>query len=727
VKRLATVGCVAVLVAGTLHASQSRQIQQNYRQRNRAQITVEQVWLAADRIRADRWYPDGTLFEGARDLNRNADMDLLLLASASEFPLLRKAAVREFGRFETVDNAEFIAAFLEDEDPDVRIEAVDALVQTLIERPEMAATVAVQPLEFRLLRETEPDVVVAIWQALVQVPLGHDVSEKFERLFLNQIQQQGQLRVEAGKALVELLWRRNGRPALAETVQSLKQWFLAGASNKSERVQVGTTVIGDTVTFLEGLQAAQVDDDLVLERADQSPNQELRRRAVEMYNPFDPRHRERLERMAKGRDLWTRDPAILRLLANPEVPLCELLSLATRPEVARRVVAALGASKQGDQSECADWSPVRALLATAEKLPTAVAPRTWQVPLAALEELAPRMPTEAGAIARLHAAFHSHWMVRAAAARVAAITKDTDLALRLAEDTHPNVHAEALTTLATLKHPLLPALAITALGKADYHLIRTAANVLEGGPGPAQLLPPLVTTFERVSQGQKDTSRELRLALLSRIQEMGLRSPADGSRWAITLMRYLEDFDPVVAQQVSVVVLALTGDLHPIRPKHREALQPSVAMMRQVPACVRVEFDDSDPWEIALDREQAPLATARFWMEARSRYYNGQHVMYADENVTGFGSPRANEYTTIDRFIRDEMGGAVRAGAVVLRGFGRDTLDGRLHVHWKDARARDRRDTVIGHVTLAGRVESPGVRPVLPGSRIVRVVECPDR
>jgi HEAT repeat protein len=65
-------------------------------------------------------------------------MDLLVLASESEWPDLRRVAVREFGRFETASNAEFISRYLEDEDPGVRIEAADALVQTLIDRPEAA-------------------------------------------------------------------------------------------------------------------------------------------------------------------------------------------------------------------------------------------------------------------------------------------------------------------------------------------------------------------------------------------------------------------------------------------------------------------------------------------------------------------------------------------------------------------------------------------------------------
>lgn len=722
-KRLAVAACLALVTAALVDAAQVRRLPQNPTQRNRADIRLGQVMLAADRIRADRWYPPGTLSDGGRELSRAADMDLLLLASAHVQPALRRVAVREFGRFETPENAEFIARFLEDEDPTVRMEAADALVQTLVERPDLAATAAIQPIDLRLIRETDPKVVVAFWKALVQLPLGNEVSIRLERQFLNEIQQQTPLRMEAGLVLVDLLWNLRGRAPLAQTVQSLREWLLLGAA-KGGMVQIGTSDVGMAVTFLEGLWAAKVDDDLVLERVGVSTDNLLRYRAVEMHNPHNPQHRERLERMARGTDLWTRDPAILRLLENPAVPLCDLLPLTMSPAVEIRMIEALGARKGTAVPECGDWSPDRALLALAQRLPEAKGPREWQAPARALEALARRLPSEAGALVRTEAITREEWMIRAAAARIAGAIEDSETAVQLAEDPQPNVRADALVSLRALKHPLLPALAVNALEHPDYHLVRTAAQVLQELDGPAVLLPPLMAALDRLTKQGKDTSREPRLALLARIKEMSLRSPDDGNRWAVTLETYLEDFDPVIAQEAAGIISAVSGRAVEPRPRFRPIAQPTEGELQRTPGCVVVDFDHADDWRVTLDRARAPIATTRFWLQAEEEYYNGQAVWRADEALVELGSPGANEYVTLPRFIRDEMGGDVRAGAVVLQGFGRDTLDGRLMYVRKDRRDLDRRHTVLGHVPLVA-LDSPLSRPVLPGNTVIRISQCP--
>lgn len=730
---IALVALVAVVGAVGLDAQRRTppqpQLQSFQRQRNKAAITVESVWLAADRIRADRWYPAGTIFEGARELNRAADMDLLVLASESEQPDLRRAAVREFGRFETATNAQFIGRYLEDEDPDVRIEAASALVQTIIDRPDAVAGAAINPIRARLRLEIEPKVIAAFWNTLTQLPLSQQVSADLEAQLLNEIQQQSPMRIEAGLALVELLWNLRGRPALPQTMRSLREWFLLGVA-QGGAVMIGTTNIGTAATFFEGLQAARIDDHLILERADISLSGVIRRRAVEMSNPFNPRHRTRLEDMARRSDLATRDPAILLLLTNPEVPLCDLVPLAVDPEVERKIIEALAASTSAAESGCGDWSPERALLLKAETLRENPGPRAWQGPMLALELVAPKLPAEAGPLARVVAAKHPHWLVRATAARVAAVTKDPELALQLMEDVHPNVRAGALRSLATMQHPLTMALAVTALEDKDYHLVRTAAAVLEDAPDPLALLPAVMTSFERLTTERKDTSREPRLMLLARIREFGLRVKEQTTDWSLTMLAHLEDFDPVIAQQVSQVIVDVTGEDQPATPKHRPALQPTEADVRNAPACVIMQFDQADAWKVLLDRDHAPLAVTRFWALASKGYYTGQDVVHADTAVALTGSPGGNKFVTADRFIRDEMGGVVRAGSLVMLGHGRDTLDGRLQHVRLDRRDRTRLDTVIGWGPPPVDPDNPTPtrldRPPLPGNRIIRIVECDD-
>ncbi len=731
VKAAAAIACVALVAAVGLDAQ--RRVPQPPRQRNKAAITVEAVLLAADRIRADRWYPEGTTFEAARALSRAADMDLLVLASESERPDLRRIAVREFGRFETASNAEFISRYLEDEDPDVRIEAADALAQTLIDRPDVAAAAAINPIQFRLRREIEPNVIAAFWKTLAELPLSTQVSAAYEAQFLNEIQQQSPMRIQAGEALVDLLWNRRGRPASAQTVQQLRQWFLLGLGVRDGRVMMGDTVIGFAQTFLEALHAAGVDDDYVLERAESALNWEIRLRAVEMANPFNPQHLARLERLALGTDQAVVVPAILRLVANPEAPLCDLLAAVRKaPDsgyIELAVVKALAASKEAAITACGDWSPTRALLSRAETLREAPGPRAWQAPMLALEALASRMPEEAGALARLSASKHPHWLVRATAVRVAAVTKDTDLAVQLMDDPHPNVRADALRSLSTLGYPLTVALAVSALDDKDYHLVRTAAMILDGAPDPVRLLPVLVTTFERLTEEGKDTSREPRLMLLTRIREFALRTKLNGTDWIATLHPYLEDFDPVIAGEVARVIFDVTGTQTRPRPKHRPAEQPTESDIRVTPACVIVQVEHADPWMLQLHRDRAPLAAARFWKLALAGYYDGHDITYADEVVALTGSPGGNEFVGADRFMRDEVGSPVRAGSMVILGHGRDTLDGRLQHLRKERRDRDRRVTVVGWakpVVADNPASNPRILAPLPGNRIQSIVKCPE-
>lgn len=694
-------------------------------QRNRAAIAPEALLLAADRIRADRWFPESTTFDDARTANRDVDMDLLVLASTSEDPILRRLAVREFGRFETAENALFLGRFLEDEDPDVRIEAADALVQTLIDRPDAPVSTAVQPIQFRLIRERDRRVIFGFWKALAELPLNAGFSARYEREFLNEIQQQSPMRIEAGLALVELLWNRRGRPVADSTVRALREWFLLGAAAGRD-VTIGTVTIGDAATFFEALHATGTDDDFVLERADISLNPAIRQRAVEMRNPFNPAHREVLERLASRADPYTKDPAILRLIENPDVPLCDLLPLAQGTETRAAVIRKLAALKNAAVTGCGDWSPDRELLAQAQVIATATAPRTWQTPMVALEQLALRLPDEAAGLVRLHAVGHTQWMVRAVAARLAAVVADPEIAITLMEDPHPNVRADALRSLFILQHAMAVTFAVTALEAKDYHLVRTAADLLHDAPNPTVLLPSIVAAFDRVTLEGKDTSAQTRLMLLERVREFGLRTAPEGFGWAVSMQTHATDFDPVIAKRVAEVIGEVTGNMPEPRPKHRKALQPTEAEIRSAPACLVVQFDDADLWRMQMNRERAPIAVARFWKLAKDGYFTGQDVVHADEALALLGSPGANEYVSTDRYIRDEMGGAVRRGAVIMLGHGRDTLDGRLQHVRKDMRDRDRRDTVLGWVPPSFDPSNRTTRPVLAGNTISRITECPE-
>jgi HEAT repeat protein len=716
VKIAAAVACVALVAAIGLDAKRPSP------QAAVPQITVEDVLLAADRMRADRWYPEESLIgdDHAGRLGRAADMDILVLAARHPSSHLRRFAVREFGRFETPANVAFLTQFLDDPQAVVRAEAADALVQSLVDHPDATAEIAmaITAMEERFKREVLSPGRWYLWTRMAELPLPASLALKYEREWIDEIQHMKDLRFHAANALL-VMFQTHAREPDPRSERAVETWAEAGLAQGSRSVLIGNQVRGDTATFLRLLQAMRADNDAIAIdaaqftcRADLKTPIEpcsapIREIGAELLNPNNPAHLPTLEAVARNR-LHTvgAAAAIRKLISAPDMPLCTLLEIAKGHFVEREVVAALEKVKPERYESCVTWDPSLHLLSEMQPLATSTTAATWVLPVTADETLAKRLAANSQkdeartSLMRLHtevAVPHLRWEVRMAAARAATLMEDSAGLTTLMADKHHNVRAEALKGLVTSGSPAVWPAALEQLRFSDDHLLLTAVKALTGIPDQAAAIEPLLGALERMSKQQRDTSRRVRVALVQRVAEFTTPGTPEAQITTNRLQPLLRDFDPVVADAVAVALAQITAAPTRATPTRRAARQPNAAQLRALPPCFSIKFEHS-PAEavLLLDRMVSPLAIARLVDLIHSGYYNGTVMHSLDENIAIGGSPAANDEGGLDRVIRDEVGNRETGQRLVLIGHERDQADGRLGIRFRPNATRYRRETVLG-------------------------------
>ena len=156
---------------------------------------------------------------------------------------------------------------------------------------------------------------------------------------------------------------------------------------------------------------------------------------------------------------------------------------------------------------------------------------------------------------------HETWQVRMYAARAAAIANEVTSLERLAYDEEDNVREATLAALRRLKGDEAEPYFVAALGRSDYQLLRTAAIELKGATATPRLATGLLDALRRVTAEKKETSRDTRLALLERLQELGTPDQAGA------LVPLLRDFDIRVAQLAALVIQQWVGRAQEIDPQ----------------------------------------------------------------------------------------------------------------------------------------------------------------
>jgi cyclophilin family peptidyl-prolyl cis-trans isomerase len=300
------------------------------------------------------------------------------------------------------------------------------------------------------------------------------------------------------------------------------------------------------------------------------------------------------------------------------------------------------------------------------------------------------------------------WPARMYAARAAAIVRDADLLLRLADDPRDNVRDAALGGLRTLKGHDADDLYIAALQRPDYQLILTATRALEKTPEPAKAVPPLLAALARITAEGRDTSRDPRQSLIARIGELG--QPGD----APALMPYTTDFDPQVATAAAALIGKWTGQPPAIAPRPLPIERVQLADIERLrSARVMVTMAGRGVFELELLTDDAPATVARFVRLAKAGYYNGLtfHRVVPNFLLQG-GSPGANEFMGDGAYLRDELGLEPHVrGSVGISTRGRDTGDAQICPDLVDNPRLDHDYTVFARVVAGLDV-------------LDRVVEC---
>jgi cyclophilin family peptidyl-prolyl cis-trans isomerase/HEAT repeat protein len=308
---------------------------------------------------------------------------------------------------------------------------------------------------------------------------------------------------------------------------------------------------------------------------------------------------------------------------------------------------------------------------------------------------------------------HPSPFFRAWVARAAAVLEDEAVLLTLAADVDANVRTAAVRGLGQVVGAAADSVYRAQLASDDPQLVMTAARLLRESPQPVAAAEAMAAAFLRSSTTRKETARDVRLALLDVIDELGALAVID-------LRPFLTDYDPDVAARAAELTSLGEPDPQPLE----NVPTPDGAELRALSrSSVVLEMAGGGEIEIRLRPDWAATNAARFARLAREGYYDGLtfHRVVPNFVIQG-GSPGANEYAGADRYTRDETGlPAHWEGTVGVSTRGRDTGDGQIFINLVDNVRLDHDYTIFGEVVRGMDV----AREVLEGDVIqrARVVE----
>lgn len=634
----------------------------------------------------------------------------------SRDPQVRRQAVRALGRIERSDVIAKVVPVTDDPDPLVQQQAINALgqlarspaavaeVQALLLSlearvgsqtwPVLAATLGRLPYEnIEQVRRTETTLAKAL-------PNGSDRSRGFPGLLGATRGLEALVRMSrtiappTEETIAGLRAAANIRPIDAEPVPLAQvrrlAWLALGTLGRvdEEMVQTGVTDADDEV---RRLVVAALGGEAAIES----------RRAFLQTALADAGPRVRHEALR----VWGR-----QLQKTSCAPVQSALRDAD-PHVMLLAIDLLGAGcPEGE-------SPASALQSIAMVLTGQ--PGTWHGPAHALVSLARVAPAEARTLLPKFVA-HQIWQVRMYAARAAGVLGAVDELRTLAGDAHDNVREAAIGALAELRRPETVSVASEALARRDYQLVMTAARALALIPADERdrAATALLAALARVTAEKRDTSRDPRMAILERLQELGSKAQAP------RLEPYLRDFDPRVAAKAAEVLAAWTGITRVADPQPLARPPIDAARLDELArTTLRVTIAGKGRFTLRLLSDEAPLSLLRIVSRAREGYYNGLTFHRVAPNfVIQGGSPGANEFMGDGPYMRDEVGLISHGrGTVGISTRGRDTGDAQIFVNLIDSPRLDHTYTVLAEVVDGMDV----VDRILEGDVIERIVFGP--
>ncbi len=672
------------------------------------------------------------------DARGQAGLERVRAHLGSDDPRIRAAAVRALGRLEEPPLHGEISPLLGDPDPAVRTAAANALAQSVFGTgPGEAARL----LASRIPEETDPAALGALATSLGRLTLptpGHraETANALTTASARLLSLPGdpELLARLGLARGIEAFARGGQagdaltPALAAAAASLATLTLPpGDPNAPAAARIRRTAAAALV------HTDQLGEEAAL-RLLHDPDWGVRRQVVLGTNRFgtvlgeivpaaldDPDPRVRVEAV-RAHHRWLRSTrgcdAIIAAVADPDPDVAAVaIGLLGRPcsdveaQVAalRGRVAELGgggraAAGDGDESAAED---AREDAGDAAGSAGAAAAPDWRAPCRALHALAALVPGEvAGDVGRF--ARHTNPFVRAWAARAAGQAGIADVLAELAGDPDPNVREAALQGLAVAGGEGVGEIFLAQLGQDDPQLVMTAVRqlarlTLEEPPTPA-----LLAALARFTARERETERDVRVALLDAIDAVGGFASED-------LEPYLTDFDPVVADRAATMLNAPggagsggAGGRRPGGDEYQAAPEPLPRTPPPAPArlaelersAVVLTMAGLGDIVIALRPDLAATNADRFARLATEGYFDGLTFQRVEPNfVIQGGSPNANEYSGDGPYSRDEISDHPHwRGTVGLSTRGRDTGDAQIFVNLADNLRLDFNYTIQGIV-----------------------------
>ena len=661
--------------------------------------------------------------EDARDLS-SAAQATLTEGMKSLDPRIRARAVRAAGRFETPALATQILPLLSDPNAEVRRwaaiaaassarifsgQAIDALLTAL--GTAAPADWAVFAAELGRISMPGPDVFATVEKALASalpaVTSGAQVVRPKRRV----ARAADAVRIEGAARGLESLTRLNGKVA-SITADTRSRLFAVVETPDAPGTRVFARV---RRLALSALRNGKAVDGALVRAAAKDADDEVRRLAVLTAGAAvvadaavisdgdreavltaalkDPEPRVRLEAV-RG---WGR-----HLQARACEPVMAAVS-DSNPHVALQAIDLLGAG-------CAS-APVSAMLQKhAEALPATGA--TWHRAAHAIVSLAKASPADVRTLLPRFVG-HPTWQVRMYAARAAGQTGTIEALVRLGNDAHDNVRQAALEELARLKRPEALAVAYDGLTRPDYQLVMTAARALEAETDKSKATKALLASLARVTAEGRDTSRDPRVAIMTRLVDTGSASDAD------LVSPYLRDFDPKVAELAVSALSKWTGTTRDADPQVRPAVAPDAAVLEKLRGQrLRITMAGGGVIEMRLLVDEAAATVLRVAQLTTRGHYNGLTFHRVEPTfVLQGGSPGANEYMGDGPYMRDEPGVAHNRATVGISTRGRDTGDGQIFINLVDSPRLDHAYTVFA-VIERGMTVADGV---LQGDVIARV------
>jgi len=318
----------------------------------------------------------------------------------------------------------------------------------------------------------------------------------------------------------------------------------------------------------------------------------------------------------------------------------------------------------------------------------------WRNRARALYALAGIAPGEAGDEIRRFAGDDNPF-VRAWTARAAGRAGEVEVLRGLAGDEDPNVREAALQGLGAVVGSEGRDEYLAALESDDPQLVMTAARLLSNHAVGETSVSALLASLARFTAAQRETERDVRVALLVAIGEVGGSSPDD-------LTPYLADFDDVVRDLAATRLLESTGTVHETtRTALPRTAPPGAARIGELAGTqVILHMADLGAIVITLRPDLAATNADRFARLAAEGYFDGLtfHRVVPNFVIQG-GSPHANEYMGDGPYSRDEISDHPHwRGTVGLSTRGRDTGDAQIFINLVDNVRLDFNYTIYGEV-----------------------------